>query len=280
VALEGLEELYGITYSILFAGDGRRLRPLANNGYGATESPELGRIPELLRIATERGQVVAVPNVPRGLVMAAATADDPARCPAVVADVTTANGVPRKEPVLSVAAVPLIHRGTPLGVLYLEDEAAGRFGPNDEQLLRILGRQIALTLSSLEPAETDRHQPIGVTYYQADDSVFFGHDYVIKGVPGRILWKVLREHVQHRRVHFTNRELRLDESLQLPPGNDNLDSRLVSLRRRLARGAWGIELERVGRGRLRLCVERGVSLTEVPTLGPMRRDPTWPVTAA
>lgn len=116
--------------------------------------------------------------------------------------------------------------------------------------------------------------PLAVTHYQADDSVFFGEDYVIKGVPGRILWKLLREHVGHGRVRFSNRELRLDETLELPPGNDNLDSRLVSLRRRLARGHWGIDLLRVGRGRLQLRVEKPVALSEVPTAGPMRRPST------
>lgn len=121
---------------------------------------------------------------------------------------------------------------------------------------------------------------LGVTYYQADDSVFFGEDYVIKGVPGRILWKLMREHVGHGRVHFSNRELRLDEALELPAGNDNLDSRLISLRRRLARGHWGIELLRVGRGRLQLRVAVPVALSEIPTSGPMGRPVSWPAPAA
>lgn len=121
---------------------------------------------------------------------------------------------------------------------------------------------------------------LSVTYYQADDSVFFGEEYVIKGVPGRILWKLLREHASRRRVHFSNRELRLDEALGLPAGNDNLDSRLVSLRRRLARGQWGVELQRVGRGRLHLRVAIPLALSEIPTAGPMRRPQTWPEPAA
>jgi hypothetical protein len=95
-------------------------------------------------------------------------------------------------------------------------------------------------------------------------------DYVVKGVPGRILWSLLREHAVTGRTAFSNRELRLDESLGLPAGNDNLEARLLVLRRRLAQHGSPIGLTRVGRGRLELAVARPVRLVEVPTSGPMR----------
>src|SRR5262249_28551334 len=119
-------------------------------------------------------------------------------------------------------------------------------------------------------------RPIAITYYQADDSVFADGVYVTKGAPGRILWKLLREHVSDARVEFTTRELRLDERLELPAGNDNLGARLVALRRRLAAGRLGIRLEPVARGRLGLRLERPLRLEEVPTDGPMRRPLSWP----
>jgi hypothetical protein len=93
---------------------------------------------------------------------------------------------------------------------------------------------------------------------------------VVKGVPGRILWKLLRAHDAEGRVAFTNRELRLDERLGLPAGNDNLEARLLVLRKRLAALDCGIGLERVARGRLALHVGAPVTLGEVPTTGPMR----------
>ena len=112
--------------------------------------------------------------------------------------------------------------------------------------------------------------PLAVAYYQADDSVFVDDSYVVKGVPGRILWKLLREHEADGRTSFSNRELRLDEQLGLPPGNDNLEARLLVLRKRLAGLECGITLERVDRGRLALQVRAPLKLAEIATSGPMR----------
>jgi hypothetical protein len=119
---------------------------------------------------------------------------------------------------------------------------------------------------------------VSVSYYQADDSVFVDDEYVIKGVPGRILWKLLSEHAADGRTAFTNRELRLDEHLGLPAGNDNLEARLLVLRKRLAVQACGIQLDRVGRGQLALHLTGPLELSEVPTSGPMRAAHTRPET--
>jgi hypothetical protein len=100
--------------------------------------------------------------------------------------------------------------------------------------------------------------------------VLCGGEYLVKGVPGRILWSLLRQHAEDGRTAFSNRELRLDESLGLPAGNDNLEARLLVLRRRLAERDDGIALERVGRGRLQLAVARPLRLVEIPTAGPWR----------
>jgi adenylate cyclase len=93
---------------------------------------------------------------------------------------------------------------------------------------------------------------------------------VAKGVPGRIRWRLARIHASEGRDTFTNRELRLDESLGLPPGNDNLEARLLVLRKRLAGGRHGIEIERVGRGRFVMRVAGPLELSTVETTGPLR----------
>ena len=100
--------------------------------------------------------------------------------------------------------------------------------------------------------------------------MFVDDVYVVKGVPGRILWKLLCEHDSDGRMAFTNRELRLDEQLGLPPGNDNLEARLLVVRKRLSVMDCGIGLERVGRGQLALRLDSPLALSEVATTGPMR----------
>ena len=74
---------------------------------------------------------------------------------------------------------------------------------------------------------------ITVRYFPSDDSVFIDDAYLIKGVPGRIFHKLLQVDLEQHRQQFTNREIRLDPSLKLPEFQDNLEARLILLRRRL-----------------------------------------------
>jgi hypothetical protein len=104
--------------------------------------------------------------------------------------------------------------------------------------------------------------PVVIRRYVANDSIFLGEDYLIKGVAGAIFWKLVRDYVGHQRVEFTNRELRLDPTIRLPDISDNLEARLVLLERRLAeRGAF-LRVEKTGRGRFRRVVGRPVTLVE------------------
>jgi hypothetical protein len=54
------------------------------------------------------------------------------------------------------------------------------------------------------------------------------------------------------RAEFTTRELRAKTSLRLPELAENLDTRLILLRKRLVERAAPIRLDKCGRGRLRL----------------------------
>jgi len=279
VALEALDDLFGFDHAILLAADpsAGRLFAIASSGYPTPAvGAEVASGDGLIGMAAERRRVITVANLERSRTMAAAVsggAESHAR------EVP----LPRLDGALSAAAVPLSAGGELVGVLFLESLLPAAFGGPRERLLRIIGGHLATALAArATPAEESEPAPSGaaaaapggplieVAYYQADDSVIVDGEYLVKGVPGRILWRLLRDHAQTGRVHFSNRELRLDETLGLPAGNDNLEARLLVLRRRLSGRDCGITLERIGRGRLELGLARTPRLTEVPTSGPMR----------
>ena len=74
---------------------------------------------------------------------------------------------------------------------------------------------------------------------------------VILGREG-VLNHMLRAHVESGRTGFTNRELRLSTSLRLPEFKDNLETRLILLRRRLEERGSPVRLHRPGRGMIEL----------------------------
>jgi putative methionine-R-sulfoxide reductase with GAF domain len=191
-------------------------------------------------------------------------------------------------------AVPIVTAGALLGVLAVESPEDMRFGYDDEDALVAIASQIGAALPLLQsqqareaeaeaedaasgrdgtgPGEAIRPAaprasagapPIPLRHYPHDDSVFLGEEYLIKGVAGAVLWLMARDHAEHGRTLFTNRELRLDPRLRLPDIGDNLEARLVLLQRRLADRAACIRLEKAGRGRLRLQVHRPLRLVEI-----------------
>jgi hypothetical protein len=103
-----------------------------------------------------------------------------------------------------------------------------------------------------------------VRHYAENDSVFVGEDYLIKGVAGAILWRLLRRHADEGRCEHTNRELRLDPAIRLPDLSENLEARLILLARRLEERCPSLRIEKTGRGRFRFHVLRPVALHEIP----------------
>lgn len=175
-------------------------------------------------------------------------------------------------------AVPILLGEDALGLVYVESEDEGRFNHDDEDALVCLAGTLGWAIRALEDdAETDdapgaqssRPEPDGappllVRRYARDNSVFLDEDYLIKGVAGAILWRLLQTYTREGRVDFSNRELRRDPAIGLPDVTDNLEARLILLAKRLAERGGALRLEKTGRGRLRLHVGRPVVLCESP----------------
>ena len=177
-------------------------------------------------------------------------------------------------------AVPVVVGQRLFGVIYVESPEQGRFGYDDEDALSAFAAQFAAQMRLLETVDepgpddeagTDRSAaggpPLTVRHYAEDHSVFLGDDYLIKGVAGAILWKLLGDHRRSGRLEFSNRELRLDPGLGLPDIVDNLEARLILLARRLDERSSDLAIEKTGRGRFKLRLHRPVTLLEVPKPG-------------
>jgi adenylate cyclase len=174
-------------------------------------------------------------------------------------------------------ALPILCAGRRVGVLFAESPEPMRFWHDDEDALAAVAGHLGALMALLrqmeeaapcaveaEPAAAPVPERVmKVRHYRADDSVFFDTTYIIKGVAGAILWKLLREHVETGRIEFTNRELRLDPGLRLPEHAENLEARLVLLYRRLAERDACIRMDKCGRGRFRLAVSCALELEEI-----------------
>ncbi|MBK8160509.1 MAG: GAF domain-containing protein [Rhodospirillaceae bacterium] len=171
-------------------------------------------------------------------------------------------------------AVPILDGTLLLGIIYAESPEAGRFGYDEEDALMILAAEAAAAMRQMAAeaddnvtaddlaTSTESGTPLLVRHYPADDSVFIDDEYVIKGVAGAILWFLLSEHARSGRVEFSNKELRLAPQIRLPEFSENLEARLILLRRRLAERSQVLALDKAGRGRFRLNLSRPVQLIE------------------
>jgi adenylate cyclase len=167
---------------------------------------------------------------------------------------------------MSQIAVPMSVQGQVRGVLFVESPDRLAFDNQAAAALEMIAQQAASALALNERLADEADEPIAaepppalddrptvrVLHHPFDHSVFIDHVYVIKGVAGQILMHMLDQHRQSGRADFSNRELRVSMGSTLPDFKDNLETRLLLLRRRLDELKLPVRLLHVGRGRLRL----------------------------
>jgi adenylate cyclase len=276
VTVDGLAELLGYEHSMLLLVDetGERLFTIASHGY---EDQGIGA-------------EVAVGDGIAGLAAAQCTpvrAQNLGQMAKYSRSVRTAfeeSGElePGREvpmPGLSVPgsqlAVPALTMGQLVGAVLVESPRSDHFTDADSAVLTVIASLVASTVEGLRsdvrastapvPATTGDPAPspsrrLRVRHFTADGSTFLDNDYLIKGVAGRIFWSLLRHHERDGRTDFTNREVRLDPTLDLPDFRDNFESRLILLKRRLDEREAPVRIEKTGRGRFRLVVDAALHL--------------------
>lgn len=263
--LDGLVNRLAFAHCMTLLMDpaGERLFTIASRGYERTGiGSEIGIGDGVIGMAAAERRPIRVSDMSRVRRFGSAI-----RTSAAEENRTRTIQLPGLPDAMSQVALPMIAHAVLRGVLFVESAKRLAFSREDQAVLAIIASQAAgaLALSESEaregaaaPAPPLVSSPAGnafrVVHHAYDDSVFIENEYVIKGVAGRLLVHLLRRYLNEGRTEFSNREIRLTDELRLPDYKDNLETRLLLLRRRLEEKAAPIQLVRAGRGRIRLAL--------------------------
>jgi adenylate cyclase len=283
--LLALEESFGFSHSMFLvpAEEKDVLVTIATRGYSETGVGAEVRLGEgICGMVAEARKPIRISGLMRGILYALAMHRE-AQNPDSKRRRIPLPGLPNPE---SQLGVPLLARGELVGVLCVESEVPYRFHEEDKASIELLGSYLAIAVQNMllqertadaipeaaaaappmaapappAPSQVRRE----VVYYAADECIMVDGEYLIRSVPAKILWRLLSAHEATGRREFTNRELRLDKSLNLPEWKDNLESRLLLLRRRLEQKCPQIALLPSGRGRFALDIRCELGLTTKP----------------
>jgi hypothetical protein len=301
-SLAVLEEALGFAHSMLLMLDetGQTLFTVASRGYGDSgigAEVELGA--GLIGRAAAQRQVTRAAGLSSDLRYGRAIREQVSRLSSE--PMRPEVPLPGLKDAQSQMALPLVVGAQLLGVLALESTRPVRFEHWHTDFLDIITNQLALAIDRMafrdesagrtgsDPELTTGVRPVRnfdpttarkdeggdkpafratpelahvFWFFPNDDCVFVNGEYLVRNLPGRILWRLLSDFHRVGRREFTNRELRLDQSLGLPPIKDNLESRLILLRRRLEEKCPQVRLVPIRRGRFGLEVTGQLELIE------------------
>jgi len=283
--LAGLEESFGFRHSMMLLPTEQEgvLVTVATRGYAESGAGAEVRYGEgIAGVVAEARKPIRISGLMRGMLYALAmhkAEAEPERYRLARQISLPGHANPESQ-----LGVPLLVRGELVGVLCLESEVPYRFHEDDKASIELLGSYLAIAIQNMQmqeraldavdvpasappavPEPSAKPAPAGkprtIAYYVADECIMVDDDYLIRGLPAKILWRLLQTREATGRTEFTNRELRLDKSLSLPEWRDNLESRLLLLRRRLEQKCPDVRLVPRCRGRFVLEVSSPLSLT-------------------
>lgn len=285
-ALDTLERDFGVSHAMLLMLDaaGKRLYTVASRGYGSSGvGSEIPLGEGVIGVAARMRTPIRINHMTMEYAYSRSIRDQ-------LREDGGMDTLEREIPLPGLAqphsqmALPITCGDALLGVMFVESPQDMRFSWDDEDafvtLAHHMGAMMRTTQCAAEASESETQStasdpsgaphatatppeaaPLRVRYFSVDGSIFLDDDYLIKGVAGSILWKLLSDHVNQGRTEFSNRELRLSAQLRLPDVADNLEARLVLLARRLVDRQACVRIEKTARGRFRLCVQRPLQLT-------------------
>jgi adenylate cyclase len=275
--LAGLEARFDIRHAMVLLLDAAagRLYTVASRGYEASGAgAEIALGDGVIGVAAREGTPVRIGHFSADYSYGRAIRESLRRSGEAGA-IDTEIPLPGLPQARSQLAVPIRAGARVLGVLYMESPQDQRFGYDDEDALVALAGQLGMAIQLMPQGDADEAAApsappqrvpgptVVVRHYAENDSIFLDDDYLIKGVAGSIFCALVRDYVERGRVSFSNRALRLDRRIRLPDLSDNLEARLILLGRRLAERKACVRIEKTGRGRFELRVDRPLELVEV-----------------
>ena len=298
--LEGLEASFGFEHSMILVPtieEGTYVT-IASRGY-----PEMGvgaeaRLGEgIIGMVAEARKPIRISGLIRQMLYALAVQKRAHEQGLVASQRIPLPGLAQPD---SQLGIPLLVRGELVGVLCIESTHPYRFHEEDKTTIELLGSYLAIAIQNMQlqersaadadsqPAAPKKAEPGSpkpsakaeaagrassaaspsrgreLAYYAGEECLLVDGEYLIRSMPAKILWRLLRRRTAEGRAEFTNRELRLDKSLNLPEWKDNLETRLLLLRRRLDQKCPDIRIIPRGRGRFALELGCDVALVERP----------------
>lgn len=285
--LEGIEDSFGFNHSMILLPGAEEgvLVTIASRGYPESGVGAEVRLGEgIAGMVAEARKPIRISGLLRQMLYAYAVhkrASEQGLCPPERQIALPGLAAPDSQ-----LGVPLLNHGELVGVLCIESEMPYRFHEEDKTSIELLGSYLAIAIHSMllqeraesladhpaaaagvAPSPRARYVPANprvreVAYHCSDECILVDGEYLIRSLPARILWKLLKAQRLEGRTEFTNRELRLDKSLNLPEWKDNLESRLLLLRRRLEQKCPDIRIVPRTRGRFGLELASDIVLAE------------------